>query len=97
MTNPATGEIVGRVKNFTVAQTQHVIDQAAGRRSEWEAAGAKNRAQALFRWRDAIQNKRDDLAQLVTCESGKPLQEAHSEVDYAAAYISWFAAEASDK
>jgi succinate-semialdehyde dehydrogenase/glutarate-semialdehyde dehydrogenase len=37
---------------------------------------------------------KEELAQLITAEQGKPLEEARGEVLYAAAYVEWFAEEA---
>lgn len=37
---------------------------------------------------------KEELAQLITSEQGKPLEEARGEVVYAASYVEWFAEEA---
>ena len=36
----------------------------------------------------------DDLATIMTLESGKPLAESHGEVNYAKAFLDYYAAEA---
>lgn len=48
----------------------------------------------LLEWHALITNAREDMAKLVTYETGKPLAEARGEVDYALGFAWWFAGEA---
>lgn len=48
----------------------------------------------LLEWHRLITNAREDIAKLVTYETGKPLTEARGEVDYALGFAWWFAGEA---
>ncbi|ODM21886.1 hypothetical protein SI65_02730 [Aspergillus cristatus] len=41
-----------------------------------------------------IRDNRDDIATILTHETGKPLNEAYGEIDYATGFTWWFAAEA---
>ncbi|KAJ2546732.1 hypothetical protein GGH95_006776, partial [Coemansia sp. RSA 1836] len=52
------------------------------------------RAALLRRWHELVVAGKDDLARLMTLESGKPLGEALGEVLYGASYIEWFSEEA---
>lgn len=54
----------------------------------------KQRAQWLLKWDQLIRDNRDDLANIVTYETGKPLAEAQGELDYALGFTWWFAGEA---
>lgn len=54
----------------------------------------KQRAQWLLKWDQLIRDNRDDLAHIVTYETGKPLAEAQGELDYALGFTWWFAGEA---
>ena len=54
----------------------------------------KQRAQWLLKWDQLIRDNRDDLAQIVTHECGKPIYEAQGELDYALGFTWWFAGEA---
>lgn len=42
----------------------------------------------------ALRDNRDDIATILTHETGKPLNEAYGEIDYATGFTWWFAAEA---
>jgi len=91
--NPATGERLGTVPQFGVAETRRAIDAAAAAFPAWAARTAKDRATLLRRWHDLMLANVDDLAMLMTAEQGKPLAESRGEIAYAAAFIEWFAEE----
>ncbi|KAI0131919.1 aldehyde dehydrogenase domain-containing protein [Xylariales sp. AK1849] len=48
----------------------------------------------MYKWDALIKENRDDLAQILTWETGKPLGEAYGEIDYALGFTWWFAGEA---
>ncbi|KXJ91854.1 aldehyde dehydrogenase domain-containing protein [Microdochium bolleyi] len=52
------------------------------------------RAQLLSRWDTLIKENRDDLAAILTYETGKPLAESKGEIDYATGFTWWFVGEA---
>lgn len=54
----------------------------------------QERSSILRAWYNEIMAHKEELAQLITAEQGKPLDEARGEVLYAAAYVEWFAEEA---
>lgn len=54
----------------------------------------RQRAKWMLEWDRLIRENRDDLAQIVTYECGKPLFEAQGELDYALGFTWWFAGEA---
>ena len=92
--NPATGVELGVVPKLGAAETQRAIAAAAAAWAPWRARTADDRAALLRRWHAAVLAAAEDLAQLMTAEQGKPLAEARGEVQYAAAYIDWYAEEA---
>ena len=61
---------------------------------EFRKINPKQRAQWLLKWDSLIRENRDDLAHIVTYETGKPLFEAQGELDYALGFTWWFAGEA---
>jgi succinate-semialdehyde dehydrogenase/glutarate-semialdehyde dehydrogenase len=92
--NPATGEIVGTVPKFGVAETRDAIEAANRAFPEWRRKTAKERAAVLRRWFELMIANTDDLAKLMTTEQGKPLVESRGEVAYAGAFLEWFGEEA---
>lgn len=54
----------------------------------------RKRAQLLMAWHNLITAARDDLARILVYETGKPLAEAHGEIDYSLGFTWWFSGEA---
>jgi succinate-semialdehyde dehydrogenase/glutarate-semialdehyde dehydrogenase len=92
--DPATGAVVGSVPDATAADALTAVDTAAAAQREWAAVPARARADILMRALDGLTARADQVALLITQETGKPLSEAHGEVSYSAAYLRWFAEEA---
>ncbi len=94
VTNPATGLVVASVPLMGRAEAESAIVAAEIAQKSWKTLTAAARAAILKRWFDLIILHREDLAQLLTAEQGKPLAEARGEVNYGASFIEWFAEEA---
>ena len=93
VTNPATGEIIGRVPQLGREQAAQAIQDANAAWPAWRKKTAKERANILKKWFDLMLENADDLALIMTCEQGKPVPEARGEILYAASFIEWFAEE----
>lgn len=52
------------------------------------------RAQLLQKIATLLKSRKDELAEIITLEMGKPIRETRMEVDYTASYFVWFAEEA---
>ena len=94
VTNPATGDLIGRVPRLGAAETEAAIAAAEAAQLAWAARTAKERAAVLRRWYDLMIENADALARILTMEQGKPLAEARGEILYGASFIEWFAEEA---
>ena len=55
---------------------------------------SQERSILLRKWFDLLEQNREDLAVILTAETGKPLAEARGEVAYGGAFFEWFAEEA---
>jgi len=85
--NPATGAVFAQAPAATAQQLDAAIAAAKNAFPRWSALGYEGREQYLNAYADALQSHRDELAQLLTLEQGKPLKGmAEPEVDMA---ISW--------
>ena len=94
VTNPANGLVFAQVPLMGQIETKRAIVAAELAQKSWKTLTAAARSAILKRWFDLIILHREDLAQLLTAEQGKPLAEAHGEVNYAASFIEWFSEEA---
>ncbi len=92
--NPATGQVLARVPDFGAAETLLAIEAAQRAFKPWAKKLAKERANILRKWFDLMLAHRDDLALILTSEQGKPLAEARGEIEYAAAFVEFYAEEA---
>ncbi|MFJ5333365.1 NAD-dependent succinate-semialdehyde dehydrogenase [Pectobacterium sp. CHL-2024] len=89
--NPATGESIASVAKAGKKETQAAIDAAYAAFPAWKRKTAKERSEILYRWYELILENKRYLAELMTAEQGKPVEEAQGEVVYAANFIQWFA------
>ena len=94
VTNPATGEVVDTLPVNTKEEVQAAIEACHEGFREWRQTDAHYRSGIIKEWFRLINENKDELAEIITKESGKPLHEALGEVAYANAYIEWYAEEA---
>jgi acyl-CoA reductase-like NAD-dependent aldehyde dehydrogenase len=86
--SPATGEQIGTVPEGTRADVERAIAAANEAWSGWANLSAFERAAAMIRIAEIIEERRDDLAQTLTLDQGKPfVAEAYDEVDELVAYF----------
>jgi malonate-semialdehyde dehydrogenase (acetylating)/methylmalonate-semialdehyde dehydrogenase len=78
--NPATGEVTGRVWLADPATVDAAVDAARAAWPAWADAPALRRARVLFRFRELLQAHREALAEAITREHGKVLEDARGEV-----------------
>ena len=95
-TSPATGESLGTVPEGTRADAARAIAAANAAWREWAAKTAFERAAAMERVAELIEERRDDLARTLTLDQGKPLRaEAYGEVEELVVYWRMAAADAT--
>lgn len=92
--NPATGEVIGTVPDLDTATCRKAIDHAYMAWPAWRDTTAADRSALVHRWYTLIVQHKVELARIMTMESGKPLAESLTEVDYGASFVEWFAEEA---
>ncbi|MDG1937807.1 MAG: NAD-dependent succinate-semialdehyde dehydrogenase [Pseudomonadales bacterium] len=92
--NPANGKAIAEVSKCGAVETRHAINAAERAQKLWRIKSAKERAVLLRQWFELIMANKEDLAQILTSEQGKPLSEARAEIVYGANYIEWFSEEA---
>jgi succinate-semialdehyde dehydrogenase/glutarate-semialdehyde dehydrogenase len=92
--NPATGELIADVPDQGAAEALMALDRAVAAASDWATTAARARGELLRRLLVLVERNRDELASLLTSETGKSPQEAATEVAYAGDFLRWFAEEA---
>lgn len=91
--DPATQRLITTVAQCAPGMIAGVIDCAVKAQKAWAAQLPLERGRVLRAWADLVRLHARDLAVIVVMEQGKPLREALGEVEYAASYLEWFAAE----
>lgn len=95
-TSPATGEAIGTVPEGTREDVGRAITAANEASLNWAALSAFERAAAMERVAEIIEERREDLARTLTLDQGKPLEaEAYGEVDELMEYFELAAADAT--
>src|SRR3990167_645156 len=91
--NPFDGKLLGHIPECLQNETHRAIDAAYTAWHTWKIMSAKERSDLLWAWAKLIDQNKEDLARIMTLEQGKPFLESLGEIDYANAYIKWFAEE----
>lgn len=94
ITNPADGQVIGRVAAMSAAESRQAVDAAEAAFDDWADLLPQERSRLMRRWFDLMMANKEDLAQLMMLEQGKPISEARGEIDYAASFIEYYAEEA---
>jgi malonate-semialdehyde dehydrogenase (acetylating)/methylmalonate-semialdehyde dehydrogenase len=80
VTNPATGEVTGEVALATADDARAVIDAAAAAFPGWRDTSLAKRTQILFAFRELLNERKGELAKILTSEHGKVVSDALGEV-----------------
>jgi malonate-semialdehyde dehydrogenase (acetylating)/methylmalonate-semialdehyde dehydrogenase len=80
VTNPATGEVTGQVALASVEDARAVIDAAAAAFPAWRDTSLAKRVQVLFKFRELLNERKGELAEIITSEHGKVVSDALGEV-----------------
>lgn len=91
--NPANGKSIGTVPDLTVAECKKAIDAAERNWEIWKETSVGERCKIVRSIFDLINKHKDELAEIMTKECGKPFTESLAEVDYANSFMEWFSEE----
>ncbi|WP_236581685.1 aldehyde dehydrogenase family protein, partial [Rhodococcus sp. T7] len=80
VTNPATGAVTGEVALASVEDARAVIDSAAAAFPGWRDTSLAKRTQIIFKFRELLNERKGELAEIITSEHGKVVSDALGEV-----------------
>jgi succinate-semialdehyde dehydrogenase/glutarate-semialdehyde dehydrogenase len=92
--SPATEEAIGAIPSGGVEDADAVLASAARGFEAWREMPAWERGKVLRRTSELIRQRSEDIARLMSIETGKPLAEARGEVNAAADQFEWCGEEA---
>jgi len=92
VTNPATGETVKTYDTITDAELEAAVAAADQAHRTWsKSTTVEERAALIRRVSELHTERRQELAELIVREMGKPIGQALSEVDFAADIYAYYA------
>ena len=80
VTNPATGAVIESVPKATEKDVKAAVDAAVAGQKEWAKIPVWQRAQVLRKFLELVEVNKEDLAQTLCAENGKPISEARGEI-----------------
>jgi succinate-semialdehyde dehydrogenase/glutarate-semialdehyde dehydrogenase len=92
--DPSTGMTLVQVADGDQSDAMAALDAAALAQESWPSTPPRERGEILRRTYEALTERADELALLMTLEMGKPLAESKGEIAYAAEFFRWFSEEA---
>jgi succinate-semialdehyde dehydrogenase/glutarate-semialdehyde dehydrogenase len=92
--DPATGRPLCEIADAGEADARAALTAAADAQAEWSRHPPRERGEILRRAFEAIAERTEELAMLMSLEMGKSLVESRGEVAYANDFLRWFSEEA---
>lgn len=81
VTNPYNGEFLDTVPAATKVNVDFAIESAVEGQKEWYRNNIRKRAEILRNYLELLKRDRDELAKILTLETGKPIFDSYGEID----------------
>ncbi len=92
--NPATEKEIGRLPHASKNDLDDALDAAESGLRIWSRTAPRDRSDIILRAAKLMRERQEEIAQSITAEHGKPLQQARMEVIRGAEFFEWDAGEA---
>ena len=89
--NPVNSHVIASHQVTDEAGVQAAVAAAGAATSQWQEIGFSGRKKVLLKWSTYLMENVDELAELVSLETGKPTSDAKLEAALAAGHIAWAA------
>lgn len=89
--DPRTGDVVGTHPVHDAAAVEQAVARAVEAAQWWAGLGFDGRRRRLGEWRKALVRRLDDLARVVSDETGKPFDDSRLELVLAIDHLDWAA------
>ena len=80
VTDPATGEVTAQLALASPAEVDMAVGAATAAFDRWRDTSLTKRTQVMFAFRELLNDRKDELAAIITSEHGKVLSDALGEV-----------------
>ena len=96
ITNPATGDAIAELADTEPTELPDRLGRARLAQKEWAEIGIERRLQTVVRFRHAVSQEIEHLAEVLTGETGKPIRQARAELDATLPRIDFFLEHATE-
>lgn len=93
---PVTGEVIA---DYPITDRQTVFNTVASTRiasKAWQDLGFRGRRKVLLQWSNLLISKLDEITEIVSRETGKPVSDAKLEASLAVGHLGWAARHAEE-
>jgi acyl-CoA reductase-like NAD-dependent aldehyde dehydrogenase len=87
--NPSTGEEITSISQDNETTLSHKFDDLKKGQMDWQAKTLEQRIAILMKFNDLLEINIEKLAQILTSEVGKPLQQSKNEINGGRSRITW--------
>lgn len=89
--NPSNNKVIGYVPNLSADGIISAVDNTCKMAKSWADSTVDQRYKILRKWQELQHKHLNELAELLTLEQGKVLDESRKEILYGESFIDWFA------
>lgn len=94
--NPTNCKIVATYKPHTIKQAQSIVQQTHNAWLSWKKSPVEQRSKLLVAMAEKLLSRKNELAELMAAEMGKPLKQGVAEIEKCAAACEYYAQNAAD-
>lgn len=91
--NPATEEIIGEFEISDKKTVSKAVKVARKTFKNWKKTDISEREQILKKFSDILNKKKNEVAELISKEMGKPIIESEGEIEEVPGNVDWFTSE----
>jgi len=88
--SPSTGEKVHQVADTSQSQWAQALESSVTAFNEWSQTTAETRSDALRKLYDVATARQEEIAAIISLESGKPFKEGLGEAKYGTSFLRWY-------
>ena len=80
VTNPATGDVIDTIPAATKDDVNLAVEKAKVAQKIWAAVSVYEKVEIVNKFLELVDNNKENLAQMLSAETGKPIMEARAEI-----------------
>lgn len=92
--SPSNGQLIGEAAECDEQNLLAAIEASKQAFKTWSLTTAKERSSLIYRLFELQLKHKEELAELITLEMGKPINESKMEIVYGASFLQWFSEQA---